>query len=167
MKRDVTFLLGPLVAIAVLAVVLWHTGTALRDTGAFRNSATPPPSTANDPYVALDRRLGTPLHDLTSESIRDPFGGPAVTAAATPDTARARKPGPRIPPKPVPPPAPTLSAIVFDNSDPRAIVRWDGRSYEVRQGALFDAFQVVSITREQVVLRRGDESIVLKRPQGD
>ncbi len=89
-----------------------------------------------------------------------------MVAATTPDTARVRRVTSKLPPKPVPPALPTLTAIVFDN-DPRAIVRWNGRDWDVRQNALFDVFQVVSISRDQVVLRRGDESIVLKRPQGD
>ncbi len=165
MNRDLGFLFGPLVAIVLLAVVLWHTGTALQDTGAFRGNAAPTANAATDPYVALDRRLGD-VPPASADPIRDPFGGPAVVAATTPDTARVRRVTPKLPPKPVPPALPTLTAIVFDN-DPRAIVHWNGRDWDVRQNALFDVFQVVSISRDQVVLRRGDESIVLKRPQGD
>ncbi len=55
-----------------------------------------------------------------------------------------------------------LTAIVFD-ADPRALLRWNGRDYSVRPGGLFDDFQVVSITRDQVVLSRNGENIVLQR----
>jgi hypothetical protein len=68
---------------------------------------------------------------------------------------------------PAPVARPVLTAIVWD-ADPRALVRWQGREWTVRAGALFDEFQVVSITRDQVTLSRGTESIVLQRkPQGD
>jgi hypothetical protein len=60
-----------------------------------------------------------------------------------------------------------LTAIVFD-ADPRALVRWQGREYTVRPGGIFAEFEVESITRDQVVLKRGPENIVLRRkPQGD
>jgi len=57
-----------------------------------------------------------------------------------------------------------LTTIVFD-ADPRATVRWDGRDYSVRAGALFADFRVVSITRDQVVLDHAGESVVLKLPR--
>jgi hypothetical protein len=60
-----------------------------------------------------------------------------------------------------------LTAIVYD-ADPRALVRWMGRDWTVRPGGLFDDFQVTSITRDQVTLSRGSETIVLQRKtQGD
>jgi hypothetical protein len=57
---------------------------------------------------------------------------------------------------------PLLTAIVWDN-DPRALVRWNGREWTVREGGLFDEFQVVRISREQVTLRRGEALLVLNR----
>jgi hypothetical protein len=60
------------------------------------------------------------------------------------------------------PPVPILTAIVWDN-DPRALVHWKDRDWTVREGGLFDEFLVVSITRDQVSLRRGDATLVLQR----
>ena len=64
--------------------------------------------------------------------------------------------------RPAPPAVPVLTAIVWDN-DPRALVHWKDREWTVREGGLFDEFQVVSITRDQVSLRRGDATLVLQR----
>lgn len=167
MNRDIGFILGPLVAIALLAVVLWHTTSALRSAGAFSRAPRSAGSVANDPYIALDRRMEDPPRDLFAVAMRDPFGGPV----ATPPPAPAGPTEPRRPATPrvvVPPPPamPTLTAIIHDD-DPRAMVRWQGAQYTVRVGGLFDVFEVLSISRDQVVLRRGDERIVLNRPQGD
>ena len=57
---------------------------------------------------------------------------------------------------------PLLTAIVWDN-DPRALVRWKEREWTIRDGGLFDEFEVRGITRDQVTLVRGDETLVLKR----
>jgi len=70
---------------------------------------------------------------------------------------------PKIAARVLPPPAlPILTAIVWDN-DPRALVHWKDREWTVREGGLFDEFLVVSITRDQVSLRRGDATLVLQR----
>jgi len=42
-------------------------------------------------------------------------------------------------------------------------VRWKDREWTVREGGLFDDFQVVSITRDQVSLRHGEATLVLQR----
>jgi hypothetical protein len=63
---------------------------------------------------------------------------------------------------PVPEARPVLTAILTDN-DPRALIRWKDREWTVREGGLFDEFQVLSITRDQVTLRRGDATVVLQR----
>jgi hypothetical protein len=60
------------------------------------------------------------------------------------------------------PAAPVVTAIVTDN-DPRALVRWKGREWTIRPGGLFDEFVVRSITRDQVTLLRGSETLVLTR----
>jgi hypothetical protein len=57
---------------------------------------------------------------------------------------------------------PVLTAIVWD-SDPRALIRWNEREWTVREGGLFDEFQVVRITRDHVTLRRGEETLELHR----
>jgi hypothetical protein len=88
---------------------------------------------------------------------RDPFGYGAV--AAVPSTLGPVVRKPVVPP---PPQWPVLTAIVFD-ADPRAQLRWRGTIYSVRQGALFDEFVVVSISRDQVVLKRGTDSFILQR----
>ena len=167
MNRDIGWLLGPIVAIALLAVVLWHTASALRDAGAFSRAPRSAGAVADDPYVALDRRMQDPPRDLFATAMRDPFGGPA--AAPTPAPSGPTEPRKPSPPRVVVPPTPalpTLTAIISDD-DPRAMVRWQGAQYTVRVGGLFDVFEVLSISRDQVVLRRGDERIVLNRPQGD
>jgi hypothetical protein len=66
------------------------------------------------------------------------------------------------PPRPPAPALPILTAIVWD-SDPRAVVHWKDREWTVREGGLFDEFQVMSISRDQVSLRRGDATLVLQR----
>jgi hypothetical protein len=68
------------------------------------------------------------------------------------------------PSRPTPPPQPVLTAILYDN-DPRALIHWQDRDWTVRQGGLFDDFQVVAITREQVTLRHGETTLVLQRRQ--
>jgi hypothetical protein len=57
-----------------------------------------------------------------------------------------------------------LTSIVWDN-DPRATVRWEGRDYSVRENSLFADFRVTGIRRDQVVLERGGERLVLRLPQ--
>ncbi len=162
MNRDIGWILVPLVALAVLAFVLWQTMNSLSVSGAWARGGRAPVAAPDDPFVLLDRVI-SPATSAASVAGRDPFTtGAAPVASASPVNT-----GPK---KPVPPPAPArpiLTAIVWDG-DPRALVRWQGREYSVRSGGLFDEFQVVSITRDQVVLRRGDESIVLPRkPQGE
>jgi hypothetical protein len=61
---------------------------------------------------------------------------------------------------------PVLTSIVWD-ADPRATIRFNGRDYSVRQAALFDDYRVVSITRDQVVLDRLGESLVLRLAPGE
>lgn len=160
MNRDISFLLGPLVGIAVLVLILTTTWDALRVTGAFGTARQAKAATIADPFTTLDAVLGRARPD--PGAIRDPmaFGG-AAPAAPSPGPQVVRRPA--VPP---PPARPVLTAIVFDN-DPRALVRWQGREWTVRPGGLFDEFVVRAITRDQVTLQRGGETIVLQRPQGD
>jgi len=88
--------------------------------------------------------------------VRDPFTARPTVAARS--LVRPVK----VVAKAAPPEVPILTAIVWDN-DPRALVHWKDRDWTVREGGLFDEFLVVSITRDQVSLRRGDATLVLQR----
>ncbi len=166
MNRDLRGLLAPLVAIVVFGVVFVQTYGALRSSGAWgasthRRAAIVVP---DDPFGGVNALLLRAQPALDAGMLRDPF----ATGAAPAPVAQVTGP---VKPRPVPPPPaperPVLTAIVFD-SDPRALVRWKGREWTVRKGGLFDEFQVLDITREQVSLSRGSETLVLQRkPQGD
>lgn len=158
MNRDVGRLLAPAFALLVLALVLWQTLGALQAAGVWRLGPPPASAPAADPLASLDARIARALHSGFTGASRDPFGfGSATPQPAGPVSAAPRRPAP--PPAPA---VPVLTAIIFD-ADPRAIVRWDGREYSVRAGSLFAEFEVVSIARDQVVLKRGTESLVLRR----
>jgi len=162
MNRNPGGVLSVVAAIALFALVLVQTWSSLRAAGAWRSAKPVTAIAPDDPFVVLDGHLGRALRPLPS-AVRDPFryGGAAVPAATT-----ARPSPPRVE-VPVVPQRPILTAIVWDN-DPRAIVNWKGRAWTVHEGLLFDEFIVISIRPEQVVLKRGDESIVLKRkPSGE
>lgn len=158
MNRDAAAWVSPLVAAAVLAAVVFQTLGALGVTGAFGWRSAGPPAVVSPAYVSLDRALDRRDPSFTLEGLRDPFVFPRPAAPATPS------PRPRVQVVPVapPPPAPLLTAIVWDN-DPWALVRWKDREWRVREGGLFDEFQVVKISRDEVTLRRGDSSLVLRR----
>lgn len=160
MNLDLKSVLGPLIAIVILAVIGIQTSDALRHSGTW--SARPKPRTAPapDPYAALEAQLAaTGPKDAGPGSMRDPFSYGRTT------TPTVRKPErPRTPPAP---PKPVLTAIVAD-ADPRAFIRYEDRNYTVKAGDLFADFKVVSITAEQVVLDRGGARITLSRPtKGD
>ncbi len=160
MNRDISFLLGPLVGVAVLLYVLMTTWDALGVTGAFGTGRTAPVARAVDPFTTLDAALGRPRP--AASAVRDPMSFGAVASESRgPTQPVVRRPA--APPVPV---RPVLTAIVFD-SDPRALVRWQGREWTVRPGGLFDEFVVRAITRDQVTLQRGSETIVMQRPQGE
>lgn len=160
MNRGAEMLLAPIVALALLAFVLVATIGALRASGTFGTNSPFTVRKVEDPFLQLDRRLAAAA--VSGDAVvRDPFGFGTV-AVANPVTPRVHKPV-----VPATPPVPVLTAIVYD-ADPRAIVRWQGREWTIRSGVLFDEFQVVSITRDQVTLKRGEVPIVLQRkPQGE
>ena len=118
-------------------------------------------------YQSLDRTIDRRDSGFTFEGLRDPFAygrpeGSASGGAGDPPSPRRPKLAPIVVPA-----LPVLTAIVWD-ADPRALVRWQDRNWTVREGTLFDQFQVVSITRDQITLRRGDETLVLRqRNPGD
>ncbi len=160
MNRDPGFWISPLVALAVLGATVALTLGALGVTGAFGWRTEVPRAAVPPAYQAVDRALDRHDPHFTLEDLRDPF------QPGRPDhDGDGDDPPPAPRPKvvvPVPVVLPVLTAIVYDN-DPRALVRWKDREWTVRAGGLFDEFQVVSITREQVTLRRGTEDLVLTR----
>ena len=156
MNRDPAAWVARLVALAVLAAIGAQTISALGVTGAFDSRDATVMVPVPPAYQAVDRALDR-------RDARAPF-----TGARNPFEFRLppREPAPpHVVARPAPAPVesdPVLTAIVWDN-DPRALVRWKDREWTVREGGLFDEFQVVSITRDQVRLVRGDATIVLQR----
>lgn len=157
MNRAPAGWIAALAALALFALVGSQTWSALRTAGAWRAKRPAAQVVADDPYVMLDQQLARAPRPLP-QSVRDPFRYGAAQSAVTPSVTPAH-PRPVVPP---PPSRPVLTAIVWDN-DPRAIVNWNGKAWTIHEGLLFDEFFVTSIRPEQVVLRRGDETIVLTR----
>jgi len=156
MNRGPGWWVTRLVALAVMGGVVAQTLAALGVTGAF-GWRVPTVRVAVPPaYQSLDRALDRRDPAFSLAQVRDPFEfrqAPPELLASPPPPRRAR---PAVIPDPV------LTAIVWDN-DPRALVRWKNREWTIREGGLFDEFRVVSITRDQVRLSRGDVTIVLQR----
>ena len=156
MNRDPVSWVTRMVAFAVMAGVVLQTLAALRVTGAFGWHAAPSRVPVPFAYQSVDRALDRRDAEPPPPVARDPFAfGPTPA------------PPPRPRPEPtkiasVPESAPVLTAIVWDN-DPRALVHWKDREWTIREGGLFDEFQVVSITRDQVRLTRGGATLVLQR----
>lgn len=162
MNRDVSRYVGPALAVALFAFVVWQTLQALQASGVWRFGPPRAVVAVADPLAALDGLIARAQGSTFDGAARDPFGYGA--AAPRPGDGGPVVRRPVVPPPPV---LPVLTAIIYDN-DPRAFVRWDGRDYTVHTGMLFADFEVVSIVRDQVVLRRGSENIVLRRkPQGE
>ena len=157
MKIEPRSLVAPALALIVVVMVITQTMGALRRSGAWEprkpHHAAP---RRDDPYARLDREIAQALAAAPADNLRYPFvWGGAPAAAVHPAKIR--------PAKPVPPPRPVLTAILWDN-DPRALIHWNDRDYTVRSGDRFAEFHVTSFTREQIVLDRNGESLVLKRP---
>jgi hypothetical protein len=157
-RLDARTLFAPLLALLVLIVVLGQTLGALRASGAWARAAQETRIRLEDPYARLDGLLAGPAPAFDRAAVRDPFAVPA------PPVATVTRAVPRRPTPPPPPPRPVLTSIVWDN-DPRATVRWEGRDYSVRENSLFADFRVTGIRRDQVVLERGGERLVLRLPQ--
>lgn len=158
MKPRLESLAGPVVAVVLLVLVFQQTLGTLRASGAWGRHPVADTHAA-DPYAPLVRALA--VADSVTPGKRDPF-------------TFARVPAPPVvahhvaqPPPVHGPPPPRLTAIIFDN-DPRATIRYDGRDYPVRVNSLFADFRVVRIARDEVVLDRSGETLVLKLPsKGD
>ena len=158
MSRGPEAWLSPLVAVAVLVAAAMQVAGALGVTGAFGWRAAAVQVAVPRAYLAVDAALDRRDSRLVVDRVSDPFTSSPAVAAVPPPRPRPQA-GAR---KPAPPVEPVLTAIVWDN-DPRALVRWLNREWTIRQGGLFDEFEVVSITRDQVRLRRGDATLVLQR----
>lgn len=162
MNRDPFRLLAPLLALAVFGLVCAQTLEALQASGVWHIGARKAWIPPADPLAALDGLVARVHEASFAGAGRDPFGYVSVAPRPQPSGPVVRRPV--VPP---PPELPVLTAIVYD-SDPRALVRWQGREYTVRGGGLFDEFLVERIARDHVVLKRGSESVVLRRkPQGE
>ena len=160
MNRDVGQWVSPLVAVIVLSVVSAQIFGALQVTGAFGWHAPAPRVPKSPAYQALDRAIDVHDPNFALEGLRDPFAYGRVDSEPNGNAPPVR---PRRDVAPVIAPVlPVLTAIVWD-SDPRALIRWNEREWTVREGGLFDEFEVVGITRDQVTLRRGEETLVLHR----
>lgn len=158
MNRDITTVLRPVLALLVFLLVALQTAGALRESGVWARRGVRAAAAPDDPLASVEPLL---VRDGTPPPARDPFtAGPVVPATHA-------APVPVRPAVPAAPPRPVLTAIVWD-ADPRALVRWKGRDWTVRPGTLFDEFQVTAITRDQVTLVRGTETILLHQSsQGD
>ena len=162
MNRSTRRLVAPLIAAALFGFVVVQTGSALQDSGVWRFGRRAPYVLPSDPLAELDGQLARGTNAPFAGASRDPFGYGAVASGPGPSRPVVRRPV--VPPAPE---VPVLTAIVYD-ADPRALVRWQGRDYTIRKEMMFGDFVVVSIARDQVVLRRGTEDLVLKRkPQGE
>lgn len=160
MKLDLESLIAPLLALVLLVLIVQQTLGALRSTGAWgrRHVAAAP---VDDPYARLDRALSAP--DTTTTNLRDPFefGRAPQTEVAV------RKPVTKPVVVPQGPPPPVLTSIIFDN-DPRATIRYNDRDYPVRVNSLFGDYRVVSIARDEVVIDRSGQQMILRlRSKGD
>ena len=156
MRLDLARLLGPLVAALILVLIVQQTLGALRVGGVWgqrRTTAAPPAS----PYARIEGLLAPAAGDTTATT-RDPF----VFGRAQASVAARRPAAARPATAPVAPARPVLTSIVWLESNPSATLRWNGRDYPVQTNTLFDEFRVQSITRNQVTLSRGGETLVLQ-----
>jgi hypothetical protein len=158
MKLEAGGLLRVAAAGIALALIVLQGAGAPRGFGSRARFAAARP---DDPYVSLERQLQKADPVMAFGNLRDPFGYVARTTVAPP----RRKAGPA----PAPPPAsqPLLTAIIWD-SDPRAMLRWNGHDYTVRTSSVFADYQVVDIHQDRVTLAQHDRSLVLTLPtKGD
>ena len=156
MKLDASKVGTPAAAVLILLLIVTQMQEALRLSGAWQKARAEAAATPS-PFALLEQRLAMPPPP-SAVIRRDPLRAPEATTIARTGPVRPVKPT-----QPAPPPAPVLTSIIFD-ADPRATVRWDSRDYSVRPGGLFADFRVTSITRDQVVLDHGGQSVVLRLP---
>lgn len=147
-----------ILAFVALLAVLGVTFSAMRDSSSWRSSKRGLRPAADDPYRSLATMLA-PGHDTTTAAPRNPF--------AYVETRVAGPRRPVAPPKPVEvaPELPVLTAIITSDSDPKAVIRYGGKSYTVGPGDLFLDYSVVSVSADTVVLERAGQQIVLHLPR--
>jgi hypothetical protein len=130
-----------------------QTMSALRSSGTWSRWKAPT-AVPVDPYSRIDRILARGDTTRPSGPLRDPFEYGRASASVAVSRPRSER-------VVVPVRRPSLTAIIWDN-DPRASIRWNDRDYSVRVNTLFDEYRVKSISRDQLVLEREGESIVLR-----
>jgi hypothetical protein len=108
-----------------------------------------------DPYARLEAQLAKKDSSADTPALRDPFAYGHVAESSTRPVVRVVTPA--APPKPV------LTAII-SGADSRALVRYMGNDYSIKNGDQFADFKVISITAEAVVLERGGQRLTLNRP---
>jgi hypothetical protein len=146
-------------AVLFLLFIVFQTRDALRRSGAWTRAQSS--GVRVDPYANLDRQLEARSRVAPQAAARDPFSFAGGAPAIVPMDSGEAPPRPRRP-------DPVLTAIVSDEADPRALIRYEDRNYSVKAGDLFAEFMVVSVTRDEVVLDGGGRSLVLRRPgKGD
>jgi hypothetical protein len=158
-RLDLARLLGPLVAVAVLVLILQQTVGALRAGGVWGQRRTTVAPAAS-PFARIDSLIA-PVASQPPAGLRDPF---AFGRAPTPVVTR-QPAAPKIAAAPVAPARPVLTSIVWLESNPSATLRWNGHDYTVQTNTLFDEFRVQGISQRQVTLLRGDKTLVLQLPK--
>lgn len=158
MRLDPVRIFGWLLALLLLALVMQQTAGALHASGVWARPRREAP--AASPYAGLERMLGTARRGPAEAAQRDPFAFGRATAPAPERPAAIRRPV-----KAAEPARPQLTAIVWVENNPSATIRWNGKDRTVQVNTLFDEFRVRGITRDQVILERGGESLVLQLPR--
>ena len=156
MNIEPRMLLKPVVALGVMILIVAQTQNAIRRSGVWSRSKSMH-APAADPFAQLDRDLTT----ITAGSAAVPRDPMAFGASLAARGGAAGRPHALQPAAVSPVATPVLTAIVWD-ADPTASIRLGGHDYTVRVNSLFADYQVTNISREQVVLAHGGESLVLK-----
>ena len=162
MKIKPSAFFPPVIAAVFLVLTLQYTRGALKASGAWRAVPRTPQVASEDPYSRIDRILARPKFEINAVPTRNPFAYGAVPSPAV--VVRGSSTRPKPPPTLA---RPQLTAILWD-ADPRAMIRYDGRDYTVRENSLFAEFRVAKITKTNVTLERNGSPIVLSlRPRGE
>jgi hypothetical protein len=156
-------LVTPVFALLILVALWIQTSEALKASGSWgrkRSRAVEAP----DPYAGLERQLAQADPVPANGAPRDPFFFSQTTMRSPTRLATHVR---STTPMETPPPQrerPVLTAIIADE-DPRAIVRYEDKSYSVRAGDLFAEFRVVSVSADGVELDQGGQRMVLRIPR--
>ena len=137
-------------------LIVQQTVVALRGSGVWARPPAAEP--AADPYAGLERAARAARRATAEPVLRDPFRFGQAPAPA-------RRAAPARPERPAEPPRPRLTSIVWLEENPSATIRWNGTDRTVQVNSLFDEFRVLGITREQVILEHGGDTLVLQLPR--